>query len=273
MTIPGIQLYSVREYLGAEASSTIEKLAQLGFSRAEGFDLTQLKTVKPLLNDFGIQTNSSFLFWSHVTENHQLAHDINYPWIPPKWGIDYEIEQAHDLGIENLVIGYLLPQERQTLDDYHRLIEKFNSAGEACKKAGLSLLYHNHAFEFDPTLGVVPFELMMNELDPGYVNFELDVLWCELAGFSAVKLLETYSSRIKQLHFKSCHATSKPLYDDQILPHENHDCPLDRGVVDILAIANCFKGDISNATFIEQEYSDDMFASLAQSLTLFHNKG
>ena len=47
-----------------------------------------------------------------------------------------------------MVNAILEPEERKTFDDYKRLAELFNKAGEQTQKAGIQYCYHNHNFEF-----------------------------------------------------------------------------------------------------------------------------
>jgi hypothetical protein len=46
-----------------------------------------------------------------------------------------------------MVFPYI-PEELRTAESYKALLPKFGEFLEACTKAGLSMAYHNHAFEF-----------------------------------------------------------------------------------------------------------------------------
>ena len=266
MPIPGVQLYSVRDDLASAPKDCIRRLADIGFMRAEGYDLIQLKHISPLLRDAGISVHSSFILWSHVTERHDLAKQINYPWLPEKWGIDFEIERAKSLGLDTLVLGYLLPEERKTLDDFKRLAEQFNHAGEACKNAGINFLYHNHAFEFEEREGQVPYFYLLENTQPDYVNFELDVLWVQLAGHNPAEFIRAYQDRIKQLHLKSGWSVDIPLYDDHAYSPSDQDCALGDGIVDIQGVVNAFNNNVVQDAYIEQEYGQDLYRSLSSSI-------
>ena len=67
-----------------------------------------------------------------------------------------------------MVVVYLQKAERGGGIDYYKaLAGKLDKAGEACKKAGLTLAYHPHAFEFEAIGGVRPIDLMLKETNPG----------------------------------------------------------------------------------------------------------
>ena len=263
--LPGVQLYSVADKLAEDARSCVARLAQIGFRRAEGFDLIQLKSIKPLLDEHGIKVTSSFLFWTHITQRYDLAEKINYPWMPSRWGIEHEIDLAHELGLSNLVHGYLLPEERQSLDDYKRLAERLDRAGEACRIGGLKLAYHNHTFEFEPLEGEVPYEILQSHTQSNNVSFELDVLWCQMAGIDPCVLMQTLGSRLLQLHLKTGRSEVIPLYNEKELPFDGHDMPLGEGDVDIAKIVTDAHKLGIDELYIEQEFSKDIFKSLARS--------
>jgi sugar phosphate isomerase/epimerase len=75
--------------------------------------------------------------------------------------------------------------------------------GKKCKEAGLQLLYHNHNFEFEKNKnGVVPIEYFLENLDPEYVNFEIDLYWAVKAGADPVAYFKKYPGRFKMWHVK-----------------------------------------------------------------------
>ncbi len=262
----GLQLYSLREQLAEDAAAIISAIGKLGFTDAEGYDLIHLKSILPLLENEGITVRSSFLLWSHITGRHDLAQQIGYPWMPAHWGIDHEIELAHALGLKRLVCGYLLPEERSSFDDFKRLAEQLNKAGEACHAAGIGLLYHNHTFEFFEQEGQTPYTYLQDNTSPDYVGFELDVLWVQFAGWSPIDVMAALGNRLKALHLKSGAAEYLPLRDEKTLPLSGHDHPLGAGNVDIPPILDAIRDRQDVHLYIEQEYGRDLIKSLGVSL-------
>ena len=261
-----LQLYSIRDTLSDSLESTLYKLAIAGFQEAECFDLILLRQIKPLLDDFHIDVNSAFLFWPHVTKNYALAGAIDYPYMPDKWGVEYEVERAHSLGLDTLVMGYMLPEERQTLDQFKRNIDLIQQAAQQCKQADIRLLYHNHAFEFQSLEGVVPYHYMLDQIDPSLLGIELDVFWSQVAGVKALDVMERYDTRVKQLHLKTGITSASPVFDDQSLTPAMQSYPLGTGIVDIENIVVKAQALGISRCFIEQEYSQrDIVDDLIQS--------
>ena len=266
LNLSSVQLYSVREALNNNVRDCLEKLRAAGFDCVEGFDLILLREQKPLLDELGFSVKSSFILWSHVTGRHDLARAIQYPWMPERWGIEYEIERALSLGLDTLVFGYMLPEERQSMDDFRRVADQLNKAGETCREAGLSLLYHNHAFEFEPRDDLIPYLYLLENTEPELMGFELDVLWAKLSGYDPKQLMEKLGGRLKQLHLKTSRPVDIPIYDDHALGLKAHDCPLGEGIVNIKEVVEKAESQRVSRVFIEQEYGSDIFTSLKSSL-------
>lgn len=265
---PAVQLYSIREQLANNAEQTLSTLKNAGYGAVEGFDLIQLQQIKPMLDDLGFELKSSFLFWINVSQNHQLAHDINYPWIPEKWGVEYEIERAQKLGLDTLVMGYLLPQERQSLDQFKRIVDQLAAAAELCQEADLQLLYHNHAFEFQAIDGTVPYFYTLEALKHSPMGFELDVFWAQVAGQNPVGLMQQMGGQLKQVHLKTGVHGQTAEYDDKALSEAAQSYPLGTGSVDIVAVVKQAQAMQLTRAYVEQEYSqasiiEDLIQSLA----------
>jgi sugar phosphate isomerase/epimerase len=85
-----------------------------------------------------------------------------------------------------------------------------NQAGQACRAAGLQLLYHNHDFEFAPLAGgPSAYDLLLAETDPGLVKFEADLYWFSKARVDLLALFAKYPGRFPVWHFKDMDNTAQ----------------------------------------------------------------
>lgn len=120
-----------------------------------------------------------------------------------KDGISKVIETAQEVGHKYVVIPYLTEEQRgNSIDVYKRLAEECNTWGEACRKQGLILAYHNHAFEFINTDGVEPYDVLLNEVEPHNMAMELDLYWTAKAGKDPLAYFAKYPGRFKLWHVK-----------------------------------------------------------------------
>ncbi len=74
--------------------------------------------------------------------------------------------------------------------------------GESCREAGLRFGYHNHDFEFETIDGQIPFDVLLDETDPGLVDFELDLFWITKGGEDPLRYFERYPGRFTLCHVK-----------------------------------------------------------------------
>ncbi len=127
----GLQLYTVRRELEKDFAGTLEKVADIGFLEVEfsGYFKHTPQEIKRILAQYKISAPSAHITTAELRGNLQET-----------------IEAAQIIGHRYLVCGYLPAEERRSLDDYKKLVDLFNAAGERLKKAGIQFGYHNHDF-------------------------------------------------------------------------------------------------------------------------------
>lgn len=82
-----------------------------------------------------------------------------------------------------------------------KLAKDLNEAGAKLKEGGIQLLYHNHNCEFRKVeTGKTAYDLLIEETNPEYVNFELDSYWATEAGVSAIALMKQLGERMRLYH-------------------------------------------------------------------------
>ena len=184
----GVQLYTFRDAMIQDPKGTLSKVAELGFKQLEsarsdkglyyGLTPTEMRdTCKAL----GLSIRSG-----HV----QLDTDWNQT-----------MEQAAEAGQE-YVICSSMPTQGQAIDNYLRVAEAFNKAGEDCKKIGLKFGYHNHSYEFESDKGQVLYDLLLENTDPSLVHMELDLGWVVMGGKNPIDYFNQYPGRFPLWHLK-----------------------------------------------------------------------
>lgn len=254
----GLQLWTVRDLLAEDAKATLSALKSVGYQQVEMMDTNQLQALKPLCDDLGLAVNSSFISWSAVTGRWDLRPDMS------PITLDEIIERGKKAGLSHLVFGYMFPQERSTIDDYKKIADQLNAAGEKVQSAGMQLCYHNHSFEFKPTEGQVPFEVLIERFDKKLVQFELDVFWSKIGGLDSVALFKRIAERTRLLHLKDKKASVPTIYDETKVPVDAFQ-PLGRGEVDLKTIIELAAQAGVDYCFVEQDQSPDPLADVAVS--------
>lgn len=89
-----------------------------------------------------------------------------------------------------------------SLEDCKRSVEVLNKTGEICKSRGITLLWHNHDYEFVAMEEGLPFDYLMENTDKDLVQCELDIYWVTKGGADPVEVLKKYPGRYRVLHVK-----------------------------------------------------------------------
>jgi len=184
----GIQLYTVRKEMLADARGTLKKLAQLGYKQLESarsekgyYYGLSAKEMKQVTQDLGLTLRSGHV---QIDENWQRT-----------------VDEAAESGQEYLICSSL-PSTGQTISNYQRVAETFTKAAEDCRKANLTFGYHNHEYEFAKDNGKVLYDVLLEETDPNLVKMELDLGWVIVTGFNPEAYFEKYPNRFPLWHLK-----------------------------------------------------------------------
>jgi len=181
----GLQLYTVRHQMEKDFEGTIARVAATGYREVEfaGYFGRSPRDVRTLLDHHGLAAPSS-----HVS----LA--------PDQWRA--ALDAAPVVGHRYLVIAWIPPEQRRTLDDYKGAAERLNRAATEAKAAGLQFAYHNHDFEFQPLDGKLPYDVLLAETDPKLVQLEMDLYWITKGGQDPLAYFERWPGRFPMVHVK-----------------------------------------------------------------------
>ena len=111
------------------------------------------------------------------------------------------IEEARSFGTDKLVITGMYRFDYGDEAAVRELAQRLNKSGETVKKEGLRLLYHNHNVELLPVKpGLRAYEVLLEDTDPSYVNFEFDSYWFTDGGADAKAWMKKLGSRMQLWH-------------------------------------------------------------------------
>lgn len=111
------------------------------------------------------------------------------------------IAEAEKFDTDKIVITGMYRFDYSDKEAVKKLTEDLNHSGEILKRSGIQLLYHNHNCEFRKIeQGKTAYDLIVEETNPEYVNFEFDSYWPTEAGVSAISLMKKLGDRMKLYH-------------------------------------------------------------------------
>lgn len=208
---PGLQLYTVRDAMAKDPRRSLAKVAKIGYKLVEGATYTgtekfygmDVKEFASVLKQNGLVMPSSHF----ALGDPQTKGTILSDW-------DHAVEDAAHLGLKYMVCAYLPEEVRKTIDDYKKVADELNKAGETCKKHGIQLCYHNHNFEFPEIDGQVPYEVLLKSADKDLVKMEMDIYWITKAGYDPVAMFNEHPGRFVLWHVKDMDNTPKHFFTE-----------------------------------------------------------
>jgi len=202
----GLQLYSIRDAMEADALGTLKKVSDMGYKNMELADYANGKfygyspsDFKKILADLGMVALSS----------HTQVEAAGIT-------LDNAKAMADDhaaLGVKYCVQPWINDEDRN-IETYKKMIADWNEVGRIMKGVGIQFAYHNHNFEFLPTNGIIPYyDIFLKEMDPDLITMEIDLYWVTKAGHDPVEIFNKYPGRFKLWHFKDQLRPTAPVYE------------------------------------------------------------
>ena len=110
-------------------------------------------------------------------------------------------QEAKSFGTKYVVITGMYRFDYGDETAVRGLATRLNKAGEALSKEGVELLYHNHNCELRRVNSKQrAYDILLEETDPRFVNFEFDSYWFTEGGANALAWMQRLGSRMKLWH-------------------------------------------------------------------------
>lgn len=184
----GSPLFILRNECQKDLPSVIGKLADIGFEGIEflGFFGHKPYEIKKMLDSCGISA-----IGDHVSFNEFATNT------------DKVIAEHQELGCKYITIGGPEADGFPGRNSYNNTLKSLELIGEAMNKAGMTLLYHNHADELRNTYNGKSFlENIMDDTKPDLLSLEPDLGWIQIGGGDPMHYLTKYENRCPVVHFK-----------------------------------------------------------------------
>lgn len=286
LTEVGLQLYTLRNQLGENAASTIERVAQIGYNHVETFGSQigqdgkvtfwgmEVPALAASLADNGLKTYSGhYDMGDFLTRGNGNADTLKV-----------HLDTAAALG-QQYVIAPVPPFQlidKLTADDYRFMADQLNKGGELAAASGLKIGYHNHFWEFRTLAdGSKGLDILIENTDNATVFFELDLFWSEKAGTDSAAYLENHPGRFPLWHIKDMDKNDTEVvtgdgYDDKPFAEITGNityAEVGTGSIDFKKIMTEKEVAGLQHVFVEQDIiTIDPFESIAKSYTYVKNE-
>lgn len=225
----GIQLYSLRDDARRDLERTIADIAGMGYKDVEllgsmnnfGMPPAQLRAV---LDRNGLRAPSTHVSGTALDD------------------LDRQLDDARTLGHDYLIVASLPISGPRTVDDYRRWADRLNESGRRARERNVWVGFHNHANDFAPIGGVVPYDVLMDRTDAAVTRMQLDTGNIAMAGLDPHEYMRRYGPRYWSFHIK-----------DVPRMGATQDTELGKGTIDFPRLLKSIDRIDEKHLFVEQE--------------------
>ncbi len=259
-----IQLYTLRAECQRDFGAVLKRLAAIGYKGVEpaGFFNYTPRELRKVVEDLGMVVSST-----------------HSPWAKPDT-LQATIDACGEMGI-TLAAGGWGPNDFKDMDSIRRTAEITAGMEATLANAGLTLVIHNHAWEFEKLDGRIKHEIFA-ELCPN-VKFELDTYWAANFGENdAPEMVRRFARRSPLLHIKDgplirpveVYNAATSTLDVKAGAQSASLLAVGSGKNDIKGIIGAMDSSVTQWLVVEQDNSDtDMFECVEKSYRyLIENK-
>lgn len=197
----GLALYTVRDDMGKDVKATLQAVADAGYKNIESAGYADGKfydmppeDFKDLLEELNLTPISTHQGSVTMENADAMMADVKAA------GFEYFVIPVPPMGLfkyDNATNSMSMTGGAENLANI------LSTLGKKCEKAGLKLLYHNHDFEFMKDRdGIVTIDYLLENTDPDYVNFQMDLFWVTKAGADPIAYFKKYPGRFIIWHVK-----------------------------------------------------------------------
>ncbi|MDR3695054.1 sugar phosphate isomerase/epimerase [Mucilaginibacter sp.] len=247
--MPGVVSYTYRAFFEMDVSSTLDMITYVGFNDIElsnlfGRSATEMRI---LLDKHHIKCSSYGVSYEDlVNKTDKVAHD------------------AQTLGAQYVRVAGIPHNATLSFPEMQKAVYDFNACGKILKeKYGLIFVYHNHGFEFEPYRNGTLYDYLLQQTNPQYVSFELDIFWAVYPGQDPALLLKKYGGRYQLMHLKDLKKGIKGSRSENAKPDD--DVILGTGQINIPAVLRAAKQAGIQHYYIEDE-SNNVIVQVPESI-------
>ncbi len=207
----GVQLFTFFNTIDDDVEGTLKRIRSVGYREIESAFSHKPNFYGMSAKEFAALAKKQDLNW---TSHHVLGAPFK---LPPgaKMPLDKDGKPLTIGKIKNLkenmqelvdeaaegAVPYLVCANipLNTASEIKEAIPVLNSTYEACQKAGIEFVYHNHDQEFTPVEGKIPYQVLLAETG---IKMELDLAWAIKGGQDPVELFQKHPGRFPLWHVK-----------------------------------------------------------------------
>ena len=186
------QLYSVRRDVAADLRGTLEAVKAMGYDGVEfaGLGDHAPADIRALVTEIGLEPISAHVPLAELTADPAGC-----------------IGKYKEIGCSFIAIPWLVEEFRPGQPGYEQFKKDVNLLAAECGAQGITLLYHNHDFEFVKLDGEYLLDRMYADLPA--LQTEIDTCWANVGGEEPAAYVRKYTGRAPVVHLKDFYLPGK----------------------------------------------------------------
>lgn len=183
-----LQLYTVRDAAAEDFFGVLKQVKEMGYDFVEftadfyGYEACEIRAE---MDKLGLKAVSA-----HVPID-MLVDDVQAV-----------IDDFGTLGCKYIAVPWLDEARRPGSDAWPQVVEQIKGIGQALRAAGMTLLYHNHDFEFAKIGGKYALDMLYESVPAEYLQTQIDTCWVKVAGEDPAAYVLKYAGRCPIVHLK-----------------------------------------------------------------------
>ena len=195
-----LQLYTIRNEIEEDMDASLQQVKEMGYDFVEfaGYFGKTATNVRNLLDKHGLKSVS-------VHQGYSIFLD------EPEESVEY----LKTIGAKYSAVPWMGKEKHKGSPEFAKTVEDFMNIGQLLQEAGITLLYHNHDFEFERYDGKFLLDWLFEAVPANILQTEIDTCWVKLAGYDPAEYIRQYTGRSPIVHLKdftSKSFTGGPVY-------------------------------------------------------------
>ncbi len=189
-----VQLYSVRDSVETDMEDTLRRVKEMGYEGVEfaGLYGNSPERIKSLCTEIGLNPISA-----HIPLDEMLTDP------------DKTFDAYRTIGCKYAVVPHVAEERRPGGELFEETIKALAILGKKAGEYGMTLLYHNHDFEFKKVGDEYGLDYMYRNVPADLLATELDTCWVNIAGENPAQFIKKYNGRTPVVHLKDFHISGK----------------------------------------------------------------
>jgi sugar phosphate isomerase/epimerase len=183
------QLYTVRDFTQtpAEIEKTLKKVKKIGYNAVQisGFGPIEPENLKDLVDEIGLEICATHIGFD------RLKNDL-----------DNVIKEHKLWNCKQVGLGIMPEEYRKSAESIRKFLQEIAPIAKKLKENGLQFIYHNHNVEFAKYGPKTGMDILLEESDPEFFDFEIDTYWIQAGGANPVEWIRKVKNRMDVVHFK-----------------------------------------------------------------------